>query len=551
MEKNALKPIYGEYSRKSSESEDRQALSIESQLDVVRNIAKGLNVKVPEKHIFSESKSAKVTGNRPAYAEMLKQIEEGEINSIIVWHADRLSRNAMDTALLIGLMDSGKLIEIVTPSQTYRNTPMDKFMLALACGQAKMENDKKGIDVKRGLEKKARLGMFPGPAPFGYLNDKYAERGNKKIKSDTERLPLIRKMFDLMLSGAYSPLKIRDVATHEWGFRTPVGKILGRSTIYRILSNPFYYGAYEYPIGSGIWYRGTHETIITEEEYDIVQHLLGRKGRPRPKRHIFDFMGMTRCGECGGAVTAELKIKKQQNGNTHRYIYYHCTKRANPNCSQGCLEETELKKQVVAEIQSLEIPPEFHTFAIKWLKEKNKEQAESVKAVVSAQQKAYNACVRKIEGLTDMRAGGEIDAEEYAERKAILLEEKKKFVDQFENNDKKVDKWIETGDQMFTFIANAREKFTNGTPEVKRSILSTLGSNLVIKDKRISIDIEKSILPLRRISKDVNEIKKALEPLNTQEKQAQFEQSCIENPVVLRVRDSNPNTILQRDVSYL
>jgi predicted metal-binding protein len=345
-------------------------------------------------------------------------------------------------------------------------------------------------------------------------------------------------MFVLMLSGAYSPLKIRDVATREWGFRTPDGKILGRSTIYRILSNPFYYGAYEYPIGSGIWYRGTHETIITEEEFDTVQYLLGKKGRPRPKRHVFDFMGMTRCGECGGAVTAELKIKKQQNGNTHRYIYYHCTKRANPNCSQGCLEETELKKQVTAEIESLEIPPEFHTFAIKWLKEKNKEQAETVKAVVNAQQKAYNAVVRKIEGLTDMRAGGEISAEEFAEKKEKLLEEKKKLGEQFENNDKKIDQWIETGDQMFTFVELAQEKFKNGSPEVKRGILSTLGSNLVIKDKTVSVDIEKSILPLRRISKDVMKLKKRLEPLNNEDKQAQFEQSCIENPVVLGDLDS-------------
>lgn len=88
---------------------------------------------------------------------------------------------------------------------------------------------------------------------------------------------------------------------------------------------------------------------------------------------------------------------------------------------------------------------------------------------------------------------------------------------------------------MFTFITNAREKFTHGTPEVKRSILSTLGSNLVIKDKKISVDIEKSILPLRRIVKDVNALKKRLEPLNTVEKQRDFEQSCSENPVVLAV----------------
>ena len=550
MQKNASKPIYGEYSRKSSESEDRQALSIESQLDVVRNLAKNLNARVSTKHIFSESKSAKVTGNRLEYTRMLQTIESGEINSIIVWHADRLSRNAIDTALLIDLLDRERLIEIVTPTQTFRNTPIDKFMLSLACSQAKMENDKKGIDVKRGLEKKARLGMFPGPAPFGYLNDKYAERGNRKINSDPERLPLIKKMFELMLMGSYAPLKIREIATNEWGYRTPEGTKLGRSTIYRILSNPFYFGAFEYPLKSGTWYRGNHETIITEEEFDRVQYLLGKKGRPRPKRHVFDFLGVMKCGECGGAITAELKIKKQQNGNTHRYIYYHCTKHLKPECSQGCLEETELKKQVITEIDSLEIPPEFHTFAMKWLKEKNKEQAETVKTVVNAQQKAYNACVRKIEGLTDMRAGGEIGAEEFAERKEKVLAEKEKLGQQFKNNDERINQWIETGDQMFTFIEKAQQKFNTGLPEVKRGILSTLGSNLVIKDKRVSVDIEKSILPLRRISKDVMKLKKRLEPLNNEDKQAQFEQSCIENPVVLRDLESNQNFRFQRATAY-
>lgn len=114
---------------------------------------------------------------------MLDKLERGDINAIVAWHADRLSRNAIDSALLVDMMDRGKLFEIVTPGQTYRNTPFDKFMFTLACTQAKMENDKKGIDVTRGLEKKAKLGIFPGPAPLGYLNDKYAEKGNKKNRN--------------------------------------------------------------------------------------------------------------------------------------------------------------------------------------------------------------------------------------------------------------------------------------------------------------------------------------------------------------------------------
>lgn len=532
---------YGMYGRKSSESEDRQVLSIDAQVDSAKDICKNLGIRIDDENVLTESKSAKTTNNRPLFREMLDRLEQGKINAIVAWHADRLSRNAIDSALLVDMMDRGKLIEIVTPGQTYRNTPFDKFMFTLACTQAKMENDKKGIDVTRGLEKKAKLGIFPGPAPFGYLNDKFTEKGNKKIESDKVRLPLIRKMMELMLTGTYAPLQIREIATNEWGYRTPKGKKLGRSTIYRIFTNTFYYGMYEYPLGSGKWYRGTHETIITEEEYDKIQVILGRKGRPRPKTHIFDFVGMMRCAVCGAAITAETKTKRPKNGKVHNYVYYHCTKKIDPTCTQGSIEEKELKKQIVTEIDKIEIPSEFHTFAMKWWKSENEKEVEDRNVIVEAQQKAYKACLAKLDGLTDMRAGGEIDSDEFARKREPLFEEKKRLERVFEGTGKRVDAWMKTGDQMFTFIEQAIHKFTHGTLEDRRLILAALGSNLLVKDKKLSIDIENCLFPIQKISGPVKAIKERLEPLNTVEKQGQFEQMCSNNPVVLPIRDSNPN----------
>jgi len=528
---------YCVYSRKSTESEDRQVLSIESQIDKTKELANRLGARIAEKDFLSESKSAKITANRPKFKEMADRIESGSLNGIIVWHPDRLSRNAIDSAILIDLMDREKLVEIVTPTQTFKNTPIDKFMFSLMCNQAKMENDKKGVDVKRGLDKKASMGIFPNQPPFGYTNDKYAEKGNKTIESDKERLPILRRMIDLMLTGNYTPLKIRDIATNEWGFRTPKGKKIGRSTVYRFFTNTFYYGMYEYPLKSGNWFKGTHETIMTEEEYDKIQFLLGRKGRPRPKKHIFSFTGMMRCGECKAMITAETKTKKQQNGNIHSYIYYHCTKRINANCSQGCIEEKALKKQIVNEIDSLQIPPEFHSFAMKWFKKENEKEVGSRNAVIKTNERAYKACLAKIDGLTDMRAGGEITAEEFAERKVRLLAEKKQLDGLFEKTSKRVDKWLDTADEMLTFIENAKYKFNSGTIETRRSILSTLGSDLILKDKILSIDIEKSLFPIKRVTEEVNAIKKRLEPLKDLEKQKEFDALCEQNPVVLGVLD--------------
>ena len=90
---------YGGYQRKSTESEDRQVLSIDSQKDKVKEIADKLDVKISKENLFSESKSAKITNNRPQFREMLDKLESGKINGIITWHPDRLSRNAIDSAL--------------------------------------------------------------------------------------------------------------------------------------------------------------------------------------------------------------------------------------------------------------------------------------------------------------------------------------------------------------------------------------------------------------------------------------------------------------------
>lgn len=534
MEKAPIKVNYGSYCRKSTESEDRQVLSLDSQSDKAKEIVKVLGAKILELHIFSESKSAKVAYNRPKFAEMLGHIEKGDINAIIVWHPDRLSRNAMDAALLIDLMDRNKLIEIVTPSQTFRNTPMDKFMLSLSWGQAKMENDKKGIDVKRGLEKKAQLGMIPNHSPVGYMNDKNTQRGSKQILCDTERLPLVRKMWDLMLTGNYTVPEILKITTDEWGFRMLTGKKMSRSTAYYMFSNPVYYGMFEFPLKSGNWYKGTHEAIITEEEFDKVQSILGRFGKPRPKTHIFDFVGMMRCGECGAAITAELKFKRPKNGNVHRYVYYHCTKRTKANCSQGSIEETELKRQIIAEIDSLEIPPEFHSFAMKWLQTENAKESGSRNAVVQAQQKAYKACLAKIDGLTDMRAAGELSAEEYAQKKVKLLKEKETLAKTFINTDARVDQWLKTADEMFTFIEEAKWKLEKGDLQTRRGILAALGSNLIVKDKILTIDTVKCLFPIKKIAMEVNSIHARFEPINTVEKQGQFEQTCSQSPNLLR-----------------
>ena len=531
------------YCRKSSEQEDRQVLSIESQRKELLDVAKRENLEIVE--IIEESHSAKKLG-RPKFAEFIAKMENGFANGLLVWNASRISRNSIDTGRVVYLMDEGKLLEVKTPSQAFHNTPNDKFLLNLFCSQAKLENDNKGEDVKRGLRTKAEKGMYPAPAPTGYKNDKYEERGRKQIYPDPERFDLVRKMVDTMLTGLYTPRKIREMANKEWGFKMPNGKEMSKNTIYNIFTNTVYYGTYEYPKGSGFWHKGTYKPLMTAEEYDKIQLILGRKGKPRPKTHIFAFTGLMRCGECGASITAEEKIKRQKNGNIHRYIYYHCTKRLNPKCAQKCIEQKELEKQIKSAIDSLTIPADLHEFALKWFRKENAKQAHITESVLDTQNKAYKECLKKLSGLIDMRAAQEITEEEFKMRKEPLTIEKQHWEAIFNKAGKDVDLFMKKADEVCSFARNAKAKIEKGEPYEKKDVFSKLGSNLLLKDKIIVIDMENTLIPL----KDVVKENKRLEPLKKGKNEMEIEEIYSKSPRMLPGLGSNQDTELQRLMSY-
>src|SRR5439155_21511110 len=163
-------------------------------------------------------------------------------------------------------------------------------------------------NVKRGNRTKLENGWLPNKAPIDYLND----RSTKTIVKDPQRFSIVRQMWDLMLSGAYTPPAILEIATNKWGLRTrdsrrTGGKPLSRSNLYDLFGNPFYAGVI---LWTGKTYSGKHEPMVTLDEFQRVQEILGRPCQPRPHDKIFAYTGMIRCGECGLSVTAEEKINR-------------------------------------------------------------------------------------------------------------------------------------------------------------------------------------------------------------------------------------------------
>src|SRR3989344_9439945 len=254
------------YCRKSSESDERQIQSLNDQMVTLVPFAtsKGLQIVGTP---LQESKSAKIPG-RPVFDQLIQMIEDGKANGVILLNPSRLSRNTVDTGRIIYLMDQGKLNEVVTPYQAFKNNPYDKFMLNLLCSQAKLENDNKSVNIKEALRLKAERGVFPGKARPGYRNNHEKPQGLRDISPHPVYFTLIRKVFELALTGNYSVEKLVTEAANLGIRSSKGGKAICRSWIHRIVRDPFYTGRFIY---GGKIYKGQHPAILTDEEFNLLQ----------------------------------------------------------------------------------------------------------------------------------------------------------------------------------------------------------------------------------------------------------------------------------------
>lgn len=342
IEPVAVSVHYCLYARKSTESEEAQILSIDSQIKEMLAMAERDNLEIVE--IKKESHSAKEAGARPVFNELVEGIKIGKYNGILTWAPDRISRNAGDLGRIVDLMDLGVLHEIRTYGQKFSNNPNEKFLLMILGSQAKLENDNKVVNIKRGLRARCEMGLWPSTPPTGYLSNKNRDK-KCEVEVDPIRGPIIKKMFEKIAYENYSGRKLYFWLKDEVKFRTKNGKQLHLGNLYMLLRNHFYYGTFEYPTGSGHWYQGKHKPLISKALFDQVQEkILVQITKGDSKE--FAFTKLMSCGLCGSSITADEKFKTQKNGNVHRYIYYGCTKHNDKKCKSGYINEDDLIEQL-------------------------------------------------------------------------------------------------------------------------------------------------------------------------------------------------------------
>ena len=474
------------YCRKSSESDERQIQSLTDQISILMNLIATRGLKIISEPL-QESKSAKIPG-RPVFNQMIKMIEKGIVNGVILLNPTRLSRNSVDTGRIIYLMDQGKLQEMVTPYQTFKNDPYDKFMLSLFCSQAKLENDNKSVYIKESLKLKAERGVFPGKARPGYLNNCNKQQGLRDISAHPIYFPLMRKLFDLALTGNFSIERLGKEAA-ALGIRSlRSGNPICKSTMHKLMRDPFYTGRFIY---RGKLYKGNHPAMLTDGEFNLLQAIIEGRGKSKQQKRNFALTGLIKCGECQRSITAEEHSKHYKNGISQTFIYYRCTKKnKNIKCSQPYISSIKLEEQLLDIFSKLELEPEFKDWAYEVLGRESSIPHNSVEDSYKALHVAIDGVNKRLNNLLALKIspdnsdGDLLSDEEYIEKKRVLLQEKTKIAESLNNKISnyeggKIDK------ENFNFASQVCRKFNEGDINDKKTIVKSIGTNLILLNKKL------------------------------------------------------------------
>lgn len=212
--------------------------------------------------------------DRPALQQLLSAVKLGQIDVIVVYKVDRLSRSLADFAKIVELLDAHDVSFVSVTQQFNTTSSMGRLTLNVLLSFAQFEREVTAERIRDKIPASKKKGMWMGgPVSLGY------DVKDRKLIVNEAEAKTLRFIFDQYLAlGSVRRLKLacdeHDIVTkvrHYQSGQIAGGKPISRGNLYQMLSNPIYAGMVPH---QGETYPGLHDAIIDEATWKAVQHQL-------------------------------------------------------------------------------------------------------------------------------------------------------------------------------------------------------------------------------------------------------------------------------------
>ena len=297
--------------------------------------------------------------NRPALKALMRDIENGEVDVVVVYKIDRLSRSLGDFTDLSKLFERHNVSFVSVTQQIDTSNAAGRMMLNILMSFAQFEREMTSDRIRDKIYATRKKGLWSGGMiPFGY------KTVDKRLVPDPVTAPVVRHVFARYAESASAKLVASDLQK-KFGPRTFGSKKGGDPTwrmmhVYRILRNPVYKGELLHR-ATGEVFHGLHEPLVDAALWEDCRRILDESAGLQPSAHretVAILKGLVRCGHCGGAMAPVFTVKRKGL----RYSYYRCvssTKVADSECPLRGVSGELLERQVIAQLGTILRTPEF------------------------------------------------------------------------------------------------------------------------------------------------------------------------------------------------
>lgn len=246
---------YVVYLRKSTDDEAKQVRSLEDQRAECLELAHRLKITVDERDILEESASAKISGNRPIFDDMIMGFKTGKYHGLIAWSPDRISRNMKEAGEVIEMIDQEQIQDLQFKTYQFENNPNGKMLLGILFATSKQYSDKLSVDVSRGITGNIKDGKYTGVTKKGY----YVDKSTGYFMPDGYNWDLLREAVNMRLYQGKNNIEIADFLNKSHlGVRKDQDEDhamvkVDKQMVGDIFADPFYFGLYQYGKNKGRW----------------------------------------------------------------------------------------------------------------------------------------------------------------------------------------------------------------------------------------------------------------------------------------------------------